>query len=82
MMQFYSHRMAAHNGTALPRSRFLAVPPAYATMGSVTPSATHHASLTNGHETFVHVSSSDHLTQTHDFCNKPTSVLSLLARDN
>lgn len=72
MMQFCSPRMAAYNGTAIPRSRFLS---ACATMSSVTPSATHQSSLTNSHETFVHGTSSDHVTQAHDFYNKPMSIL-------
>lgn len=76
-MQFYRHCMAAHNvlNTTLPWSRFLAILHTYTTVGSVTPSAIHHSSLTKCHETFVHVTASHHLTQTHDFCSKSTSVL-------
>lgn len=49
---------------------------------ALTPSAIHHSSLTNCHETFVRAISSHHLTQTHDFCIKFTSVFTLSYRQS
>lgn len=49
---------------------------------ALTPSAIHHSSLTNCHETFVHAISSHHLPQTRDFCIKFTSVFPLSYRQS